>query len=82
MAKTSEMLRQEIEQALDQLRQGIKEHGGDVELVAVDAATGKISVRLRGACVGCPYSGMTLKDGIEETLKQLIPEITEVSAVE
>ncbi len=82
MAKTSEMLKQEVAGVLDQLKEGIKMHGGDVELVDVDAATGKVSVRLLGACVGCPFSDMTLKAGVEETLRELVPEITQVVAVE
>jgi len=82
MAKSSEMLTQEVECVLEQLRQGIKMHGGDVELVSVDVEKGKVTVRLHGACAGCPYSDMTLKTGIEETLHSLIPEITEVVAVE
>lgn len=53
-------------------------HAGNVELVDVDLETGKVTVRLQGTCVGCPMSDMTLKAGIEDTLMQLVPEVTEV----
>lgn len=76
--KSKEELRQEIETVLDSLREGLAMHAGNVELVDVDPETGKISVRLMGTCVGCPMSDLTLKAGIEETLRQLVPEVTEV----
>lgn len=80
--KTKEELIKEIENVLDTLREGIVLHSGDVELVDVDTETGKVSVRLKGACVGCPLADLTLKACIEETLMQLIPEISEVVGVE
>ncbi len=76
--KSKEELRQEIETVLDSLREGLAMHAGNVELVDVDPETGKVSVRLMGTCVGCPMSDLTLKAGIEETLRQLVPEVTEV----
>ncbi len=76
--KSKEELRQEIETVLDSLREGLAMHAGNVELVDVDLETGKVSVRLMGTCVGCPMSDLTLKAGIEETLMQLVPEVTEV----
>lgn len=72
----------EIEQVLDTLRMGIAMHSGAVDLIDVDPETGKVSVKFQGACVGCPFSDMTLKAGIEETLIAAIPEITEVVSVE
>jgi Fe-S cluster biogenesis protein NfuA len=50
--------------------------GGDVELV--DCVDGVVTVRLKGACAGCPMSQMTLRNGIERTLKQEIPEVKAV----
>ncbi|MCC7357248.1 NifU family protein [Candidatus Uhrbacteria bacterium] len=78
MAKTKQELMQEVEQVLDTLRVGIAMHAGNVELIDIEEETGKVSVRLTGSCVGCPMSDLTLKAGIEETLRELIPEITEV----
>lgn len=81
MAKSKEELTAEIEKTLDVLREGIAMHSGNVELVDVDMETGKVSVRFQGMCVGCPMSDMTLKVGIEETLREMVPEVTEVVAV-
>jgi len=52
--------------------------GGDVELV--DVQDGIVTVRLQGACAGCPMSQMTLKNGIEKILKKEIPEIVSVES--
>lgn len=80
MLKTKEELTAEIEKVLDILREGLAMHSGNVELVDVEPETGKVSVRFQGMCVGCPMSEMTLKAGIEETLREMVPEITEVVA--
>ncbi len=76
--KTREELKTDVENVLAVLRQGILMHGGNVELVDADPETGKVQVRLQGSCVGCPLSDLTLKAGIEDTLKELVPEVTEV----
>lgn len=78
MAKTKEELMAQVEQVLDTLRGGLAMHAGNVELVDIEPESGKVSVRLLGTCVGCPMSDLTLKAGIEETIRELIPEITEV----
>jgi Fe-S cluster biogenesis protein NfuA len=80
--KTREELLQEVEGVLAMVRQGLAMHGGNVEVVDFDQATGKLSVRMKGACVGCPMSEMTLKAGIEDTLTSMIPEISEVVNVD
>lgn len=80
MQKTKEELITEIERVLDIMRPGIQMHAGGVELVDVDIMTGKVTIRMQGACVGCPMSDMTLKMGIEETLREMVPEVTEVVA--
>lgn len=78
MAKTKQELSQQVEQVLETLRGGLAMHAGNVELVDVEPESGIVSVRLLGTCVGCPMSDLTLKAGIEETLRELIPEVTEV----
>ncbi len=55
--------------------------GGDVELVDV-AGDGVVQVRFHGACDGCPSASMTLHMGIERILRERVPEIREVIAVE
>jgi len=54
-------------------------HGGSVDLVDYDGET--LKVRLGGACTGCPMSTLTLKMGIEHTVRQLFPDLKEVVAV-
>jgi Fe-S cluster biogenesis protein NfuA len=70
-------LRKRVAQVLDTLRPALQSDGGDVELVAV-TDEGVVQVRLQGACVGCPSSENTLKEGIEHNLKDQIPEVTQV----
>ncbi|MEW6572893.1 MAG: NifU family protein [Bacillota bacterium] len=72
-------MKEKIEAALDRIRPYLQRDGGDVELVAVE--DGVVKVRLKGACGGCPMATMTLKQGIERTLKQTVPEVKEVVAV-
>ena len=66
--------------ALDDIRPLIQADGGDVELVDVDAE-GVVSVRLRGACIGCPSAAITLTLGIERNIKAQVPEVTRVVCV-
>lgn len=69
-----------VEQALETVKKSLAFHQGGVELVDADPETGIVVVRMLGMCVGCPLSGMTLKMGIEDTLMQLVPGVTEVQA--
>lgn len=73
-------MREKVEQALDMIRPALQSDGGDVELVAIDEATGVVTVKLVGACGGCPMSQMTLKSGVERVLKQVVPEVTAVES--
>ncbi|MEE8353010.1 MAG: NifU family protein [Dehalococcoidales bacterium] len=72
-------MKEKVEAALDEIRPTLQADGGDVELVGVD--DGVVSVRLTGACAGCPMSTMTLKMGIERALRGRIPEVKEVISV-
>ena len=73
-------LKKRVEKSLLSIRPSLQADGGDVELVDVNDQ-GVVSVRLVGACRGCPASTMTLKMGIERILKQQIPEVTNVKEV-
>lgn len=73
-------LKERVEKVLAQVRPMLQADGGNVELVDV-TKEGKVSVRLSGACGGCPMSQMTLKMGIERKLKEEIPEVKEVVSV-
>ncbi len=72
-------MREKVEAALDQIRPALLADGGDVELV--DINEGVVTLRLTGACGGCPMAAMTLQHGIERVLKEEVPGITEVIAV-
>jgi len=71
-------MREKVEEVLNKVRPALMRDGGNVELV--DVSDGKVTVRLTGACGGCPMATMTLKMGIERVLKEEIPEIKEVVA--
>ena len=72
--------REKVEEVLDKIRPMLVADGGNVELV--DFNDGTVEVRLTGACEGCPMASITLQMGIEQILKQEIPEVKEVAAVE
>ena len=72
-------MKEKIEKALADIRPSLQADGGDVELV--DVENGIVTVRLTGACGGCPMSQMTLKQGIETYIKKEVPEILSVEAV-
>lgn len=72
-------LKNKVEEALNEIRGALKADGGDVELVSV-TDDGTVTVKLTGACGCCPMSQMTLKMGIERTLKQRVPEVKKVVA--
>lgn len=74
-------MREKIEASLNKIRPTLQADGGDVELVDV-TEDGIVKVRLRGACMGCMMSNMTLKAGIEKQLMIDVPEVKEVIAVE
>jgi Fe-S cluster biogenesis protein NfuA len=72
---------EQIEDTLDTIRPALRGDGGDVEFVGYDDAEGVVQLRLMGACSSCPISTMTVKQGIERRIKQVIPEVREVQAV-
>lgn len=72
-------MRHEVEEVLNRIRPSLHADGGDVELV--DIKDGIVSVRLTGACSGCPMSTLTLKNGIERLLKEEIAGVKEVVGV-
>jgi len=72
-------MNENIEKVLEQIRPSLQADGGDVELIGVK--DGVVSVRLTGACGGCPMATVTLKAGIEKILKSKLPEVKEVVSV-
>ncbi len=81
MAKTVDDMKDRVADIIRQLRPAVQSDGGDIELVDVDE-TGIVTVRLHGACIGCPSAAITLKMGVEQSLKDNIPEVTKVVCVE
>jgi Fe-S cluster biogenesis protein NfuA len=76
----SPSVKERVQGVINSLRPFIQSDGGDLELVDVSEA-GVVSVRLHGACIGCPSSNMTLRQGIERNIKDKVPEVTQVVAV-
>jgi Fe-S cluster biogenesis protein NfuA len=70
-------MKQKVEKALEEIRPFLRADGGDIELIEV-SEDGVVTVKLTGACHGCPMSQMTLKEGVERQLKEQIPEIKSV----
>jgi len=73
-------MREKVQAAIDKIRPALQKDGGDVILVDV-TDEGIVTVKLTGACQGCPMSQMTLKEGIEKFVKSEIPEIVSVDSV-
>lgn len=67
--------------ALRAVRPAMRADGGDVEVVGV-ADNGQVSVRMCGTCVACPSKELTLKHGIEKTLRERYPWVTGVVCVD
>ena len=70
-----------IEKTLDTLRPYIASHRGQVEVVDFDESEGLLLLRLGGTCHGCAASTITLKQGIESRLREMVPEVKQVEAV-
>ena len=74
---TSEELKMNVEKALEEIRPFLQSDGGDITLVSIENEN-SVKVRLEGACVGCSVNQMTLKSGVEMTIKKYAPQIEEV----
>ena len=68
-----------VEEALENIRPFLKADGGDVELLDVDE-NDVVRLRLLGACSSCEISHITMKAGIEESIRRVYPEVKEVVA--
>lgn len=73
---------EKVQNVIDAIRPLLQQDGGDIELVGVAEDTGVVSVRLQGACRGCPGAKMTLKMGVERHLREKVPEVSEVVALD
>jgi Fe-S cluster biogenesis protein NfuA len=78
---TQQTFEEKVKDVIESVRPALQAHGGDIELVGVDKDN-TVKVRLQGACQGCPGAAMTMKAGIERILKEKVPEVKEVIAVD
>jgi Fe-S cluster biogenesis protein NfuA len=74
---TSEEIRLNVEKALDEIRPFLQTDGGDISLISIEDDK-LVRVKLEGACVGCSVNQMTLKSGVEMTIKKYVPQIEQV----
>lgn len=73
-------LKDDVEAALEKIREGLRVDGGDVQLVEIDN-DGIVKVKLQGHCAGCPFSQMTLKNFIEKEIMKSVKGIKGVESV-
>jgi Fe-S cluster biogenesis protein NfuA len=72
-------VREKVEEVLKDIGNVLKMDGGDIELVDIDDNV--VKVKLKGACAGCPFSQMTIRNFVERELKKVIPGVERVVAV-
>tara|TARA_B100000965_G_C19368798_1_gene659344 strand:- start:567 stop:815 length:249 start_codon:yes stop_codon:yes gene_type:complete len=77
----SKEIKEKVLKALDEIRPFLASDGGDISLVSIDNDR-IVNVKLHGACVGCSVNQMTLKTGVEMTIKKYVPQIDRVIGVE
>ncbi len=76
---STEELKNNVENALQEIRPYLEADGGNISLIEVTNNT--VSVKLEGACLGCSVNQMTLKNGVEATIKRHAPQIQNVIEV-
>jgi Fe-S cluster biogenesis protein NfuA len=81
MKNRTNVLRDRVQGVLNLIPPAVHADGGDIELVDV-STDGVVQVRFQGACIGCPSASLTLQMGIERNLRDRLPEVTEVLAVD
>ncbi len=75
-----EELQKKVENVIEQIRPYLQQDGGDIKFIEITDEN-VVNVELQGACGSCPYSTMTLKNGVETAVRKAIPEIKSVEAV-
>ncbi|MCX2718206.1 NifU family protein [Lentiprolixibacter aurantiacus] len=78
---TSEELKIKVENALDEIRPFLQSDGGNISLIGIENDK-EVVVRLEGNCVGCSVNQMTLKSGVEMTIKKHAPQIEKVTNID
>ncbi|ARV12182.1 NifU family protein [Gilvibacter sp. SZ-19] len=77
---TQAEVKQNVEKALDEIRPFLVSDGGDISLIEI--ADDIVTVKLHGNCVACSVNQMTLKSGVEMTIKKYVPQIQKVVNVD
>ena len=78
---TSKEIRSNVERALEEIRPFLQSDRGDISLISIDNDK-LVKVQLEGACTSCSVNQMTLKSGVEMTIKKYAPQIESVISVE
>ncbi|MEF3280549.1 MAG: NifU family protein [Elusimicrobiota bacterium] len=71
-------MKEKVEKVINKIKPMLEADGGSIELIDVDEKKGIVKVKLVGACGACPFSVMTLKNLVEKTIKEEVPEVKEV----
>tara|TARA_R110002073_G_scaffold216229_2_gene376472 strand:- start:39565 stop:39804 length:240 start_codon:yes stop_codon:yes gene_type:complete len=77
---TAQETLENVEKALSEIRPFLESDGGNIKLLSIEGAT--VKVQLEGACIGCSVNQMTLKNGVEATIKKYASHIEEVINIE
>lgn len=80
-ANKEQSFEQKVKDLIETVRPMLQGHGGDIEFVGVEEDN-TVKVRLQGACSGCPGARMTLKQGVEQMMREKLPELKEIVAVD
>lgn len=78
---TTEEIKINVEKALDEIRPFLESDGGNISLVSIEG-NNAVKVRLEGSCVSCSVNQMTLRSGVEMTIKKYVPQIEQVINIE
>jgi Fe-S cluster biogenesis protein NfuA len=71
-------MKDRVIKAIERIRPYLRMDGGDIEFVDLDEKEGIVRVRLKGACGGCPMSTYTLTEGVEQAIREEVPEVKRV----
>lgn len=80
MDQNREEITKKVQNVISQIRPYLQQDGGDIEFIEY-TDDNVVNVKLLGACGSCPYSTMTLKNGVESAMKKAIPEVKSVEAI-
>ena len=81
MSEKNNIVEEKIKKALEIVKPSLRADGGDVEFKSWNEKTGVVQVAMQGMCMGCPMSQITLKEGIEKTIKEEVKEVKSVEQV-